>query len=37
MKEQTNPKDIEIKYLDQEPDTTELEEILKELGGNIDA
>ncbi len=37
MKEQANPKDIEIKYLDQEPDTTELEEILKELGGNIDA
>ena len=37
MEEQTNPKDIEIKYLDKEPDTTELEEILKELGGNIDA
>ena len=37
MEEETNPKDIEIKYLDKEPDTTELEKILEELGGSIDA
>lgn len=37
IKEETNPSDIEIKYLDDEPDTTELEKILEELGDNIDA
>ena len=37
IKEETNPNDIEIKYLDDEPDTTELEKILEELGDNVDA
>ena len=37
MKKEVNPNDDEIKYLDREPNTEELEKILKELGGSIDA
>ena len=37
MKEEANPKDDEIQYLDEELDTSELEEILKELGDNTNA
>ena len=37
MKEEANPKDDEIQYLDEELDTSELEEFLKELGDNTNA
>ena len=37
MESVVNPNDTEIKYLEKEPDTKELEQILMELGGSIDA